>query len=258
MHPPTQVATGFQLNAALQRSERCIGLKTTIRQDALHLNALHGNTRQRGFSNGGRATDRKGAHGQATCTRQLARRRFGLVSRRDDDTKAIDVEICRTPPVATLISTGRQSVQAQLPLTTVQANDLGPGICIENGLERAGHGGLLGRHRQASSTTQFTVETSRPALGYLQRSEARLIQHQADVGLQRRQRTVHAPPRRDLPPQRHPDQGGETTQVEGLEFKAALKFTNLQPPLRQLQRQARFRPQHGTGEAIQHQRGILR
>ena len=97
-----------------------------------------------------------------------------------------------------------------------------------------------------------------PAFGNLQGTNAGLIQRQADVGLEPRKRTLHATPRRHLPAQRRTDQGGETAQAERLEFKAALKLTGLQPPLRQLQRKARFRPQHRTGEVIQHQGGILR
>ena len=65
-------------------------------------------------------------------------------------------------------------------------------------------------------------------------------------------------PRRQTTPQGRADQGGEAAQVQRLEFKAALQITGLNPPLLPLQRQASFRPQHRTGEAIQHDSRILR
>ena len=65
-------------------------------------------------------------------------------------------------------------------------------------------------------------------------------------------------PRRQTTSQGRADQGGEAAQVQRLEFKAALQITGLNPPLLPLQRQASFRPQHRTGEAIQHDSRILR
>ena len=258
VHPATQIATGLQPNAALQWRQCCIGLKTAIPEGTLQLEALHGNSRHRAVRNDGRPTDREGAHGKAPCTRELTCHRFGLVDRRHDETKSIDVEVRCTPAVAALLSSRSQPVQAQLPLTPAQEHGLGPSIGIEFSHERAGHDRLLGRHRQTSTTAQFTVEAALPAFGNLQGTNAGLIQRQADVGLKPRQRTLHATPRRHLPAQRRTDQGGETAQAERLEFKAALKLTGLQPPLRQLHRKARFRPQQRTGEVIQHQGGVLR
>ena len=150
-----------------------------------------------------------------------------------------------------------QTVEAQLPLTTVQTHGLGPTVCGELGHDRGAHRGLLGRHLQASSTAEYPAEAALPTFGNLQGTEAEFVQHQGDVRLKGRQRSVQPPPRRYATIQWRTDQGGEASEFQRFEFKAAPKLTGLNPPLRHLKRQASLGPQHRAGEAIQHQSRII-